>query len=290
MPLEEGQVQVRDLVMGEGTLYDMQMEFNPFVRQVRADQGGPRAWNHGSWSGVEWQQEVVVPLRMIVNGANRDRASWVESNKTGTAAFAAVGDLNEVVELRFALGGTEYVMFGRPRLWEPEMTHIEFGYAYTRAAFVAQDPRIYSGTLHEESTGLPTQTGGLTVPLTVPFTIDGTLTNGRADLVNDGTTNTSVLFRIDGPVEQPWVAIQRPDGTTQQIRMGLDLSASQWLELDTAAGTALLNGLETASQRHRAAWDMDAYPLQPGTNVLRFNGSNFNETAEVTATWRSAWW
>lgn len=290
MPLSEGQVQVRDLVMGPGTLYDLQADFNPLVHQVRANQGGPRAWNHGSWSAAEWQEEVDVPIRMIVNGADRDKPSWLAANQAGAAAFAAIGDLGEQVELRFNIGGGEYLMFGRPRLWEPDLDTIDVGYAYTRAGFTAQDPRIYAGTESTAQTGLPVQSGGFTVPLTVPFTVDGVLSGGRADMVNEGRTATGLQVRIDGPVARPTVVVQQPTGEVQRIRFQLDLGVNQWLDVDTAARVALLNGLPQANQRGRAIWDIDPYPLLPGSSVLRYLAGSFNETTEITATWRSAWW
>jgi len=290
MPLADCQVQVRTLVMGPGTQYRVLPEFNPFIRTARADQGGPRAWNHGSWSGAEWADEAVVPIPLSVGQQGGSIGSWLALHQQLAAAFAPVGDTGEQVELRWVYGGSEYVMFGRPRMVAPRTDHIAVGKAVTQCALVAQDPRIYAGILSSAQTGLPTQTGGLTLPLTVPFTIDGVLTGGRVDLLNAGTTDTALTLRIDGPVLSPTVVIQRVDGSVQQIRFDLDLAAGQWLDISSAARTALLNGLPQANQRGRAIWDIDPYPLQPGTSVLRFLAGGFNVTTEITASWRSAWW
>jgi len=291
MPLEEGQWQVRTLVIGADTSYRLMDASNPFDLTVRADQGGPRAWNHGSWSGAEWANERVVPIRLLVrNLAAQTRAGWLAARHQLAAAFAPVGDAAEQVELRFAFGGEEFVLFGRPRMVEFDATLVGTGQSFVNAGFVAQDPRIYAGTLSSAQTGLPTQTGGLTLPLTVPFTVDGVLTGGRVDLLNAGTTDTALTLRIDGPVLSPTVVIQRVDGSVQQIRFDLDLAAGQWLDISSAGRTALLNGLPQANQRGRAIWDIDPYPLQPGTSVLRFLAGGFNETAAISASWRSAWW
>jgi hypothetical protein len=278
--------------MGPGTPYRVLHPSNPFLRQARSDQGGPRAWNHGSWSGAEWQAEAVVPLRLHARAASRDLAGGLELRHEVAAAFAAVGDSGETVALRFVLGGREHVMFGRPRMSEPELATVGLvdGEFFVSCAFVAQDPRIYAGELSEVSTGLPTQTGGLTLPFTVPFTIPGVLTGGREDLLNEGTADAALLLRVDGPVTDPRIALQRPDGDVQTIRFDLTLAAGQWLDIDTASRTALLNGLPEANQRGRAAWDIDPYPLPPGTSVLRFAASSHNDEALLTARWRSAWW
>lgn len=128
--------------------------------------------------------------------------------------------------------------------------------------------------------------GGLTVPLTIP----GRLTGGYLDLVNDGNTNTGVTVRIDGPATEPRLILRRPDGTVQSIRFLVDLGPGQWITLDTTRRLALLNGSVEANLRGGATWDMDAYPVQPGANVLRFLSADFDETSQLTASHRSAWW
>lgn len=294
MPLEEGQWQVRDLVLGPDTPYRLMDEANPFTLTVRADQSGPRAWGHGSWSGAEWATERVVPIRLLLDAepdaGQSHLAAWREAHLALAAAFAPVGDAAETVELRFVFGGTEYLLLGRPRMVEPDLSLSATGRGFTRAAFVAQDPRIYSGTLNQGSTGLPLQSGGLTVPLIVPFTIDGVLSGGQITAVNDGTTDSALTARIDGPVAQPQIVVQPPDGDLQRIRFEVELKVGQWLDVDTAARSALLNGLPEASQRGRATWDMEPYPLAPGANTIRFLAGDHNEDAELTVTWRSAYW
>ena len=144
--------------------------------------------------------------------------------------------------------------------------------------------------LLEHATGLPLQQSGLTLPFTVPFTIPGVLAGGRLDLVNAGTADTGLRVRLDGPVPQPKLILARPDGSVQRITFNLDLAAGQWLEIDTTSHLALLNGLPQSNQRGNAMWDMDAYPIQPGTNHLRFGAAEYNDTALMTAEFRSAWW
>lgn len=275
--------------MGPGTSYDMQDGFNPFVRQVRADQGGPRAWNHGSWSGAEWMHEAAVPIWVTVNGADRDTASWLTAHQALAAAFAPVGDLAEQVEMRFTLGGQEFLMFGRPRMVQPDLLNAGFGHALTQCGFVAQDPRIYAGTASTGSTGLTQTAGGLLVPFVVPFTVDGTLSGGSLSLVNAGTEATSATLRIDGPVANPRLVIQAPDGSTSTLLVEVTLTAGQWLDIDTVAKTVLLNGLTSSNQFGRTVWGWDPYPLAAGTSTLRFFADAFESAALVTVTHRSAW-
>lgn len=287
MPLTEGQFQVRDLIMGPGTQYEILRGTNPFTRTIRADQGGARAWNHGSWSGVEWMAEAVVPFTLRVLGATRDVGAWVTAHQTLMAAFRPVGESAVDAELRFVFGGVEYLMRGRPRMVEPDITLINSGKSITQAAFVALDPFIYAGAETVAGpTNLPTFSGGLTIPVTVPFTVDGVLVSGFLDLFNAGTADTPLLIRIDGPVQEPRVTLQRDDGVIQTLRFDLDLGVGEWLDIDTGARTVTLNG--TSSRRGQTAGDFPILP--PGTHTILFRAGEFNLDAEMTVTFRSAWW
>lgn len=284
MPLSEGQVRVRDLIMGRSTSYKM-LEFNPWIRTVRADQGDKRAWNHGSWSGVEWSDEAVVPMRVQVLGSSA--ATWLTLDQQLKAAFRPVGEATSDVELRWLIGGVEYVMFGRPRMVEPEAAMLGTGLVYTKAAFVALDPTIYAGVETVTSPLVPPSfTGGLTIPLTVPFTVDGVMTGGSATLTNSGTKETGLLLRIDGPAVEPRVTLERADGVIQTLRIGITLPAGQWLDIDTANRTVTLNG--TTSRRGQTTGD---FPILPsGAHTLIFRTTDANPASELTARFRSAWW
>lgn len=284
MALTEGQVQVRDLVIGAGTSYRFvaKSHFNPLQRNVRADQGGSRAWSHGSWSGAEWTDQVVIPMRLVVLAAGA--AGWMSAMQQLLAAFAPS---NNDIELRFVIGGVEYVMFGRPRLVDPEARMID-GTGYVQAAFVALDPRVYSGVEHSVVLGLPSTSGGLTVPVTAPLTIPATVTAGRATIVNAGTAPVGLKLRIDGPATEPRVLLLTPAGTAI-VRMWLTLTAGQWLDIDTAAKTVYLNG--TASRRGQATGDGIGWPILPnGTAELAFDSPVYDAAALLTAKWRDAWY
>lgn len=282
MPLTEGQVQVGDLIMGRDTSYKL-LEFDPWSRQVRADQGAARAWNHGAWSGAEWQAQAVVPMRIRVLGS--DAATWLALHQALAAAFVPS---STDVELRWVTGGVEYLLRGRPRMVEPEVRTIGRGQVITKAAFVALDPLIYSGDEHSVILGLPSTTGGLTVPVTAPLTIPATVTSGRATITNAGKAPVGLTLRIDGPVVEPRVSLLTSAGTAI-VRMWLTLTAGQWLDIDTAARTVYLNG--TASRRGQATGDGIGWPILPkGSAELAFDSPTYSALPQLTATWRDAWY
>lgn len=515
MPLSPDQVQLvrssGSLLLGPGTPYTVLPGWDPWSRTNRAPQSAERPYSHGSLVGAEWVDEAVVLIPVSVYRSGSTKADWLVAHQQLSAAFTAVGSTGELPELRFEWGGSEFVMFGRPRQVRVTADNIAVGKSVAQCAFVAPDPRIYSAELTTQSTGLPLPQGGLTIPaevattrlrlpgtsgaysstpdhaslditadldiradldpgvwasgvtrqivakwggspgqwsytlrvnatgalqltwsatgaaslaaastavvpelgrravratidvdngaaqrvitfytaptiagpwtqlgspvtqagatsifsgpaalavgslsdgvsdrltgsvyavevrsgiggtiaanpdftartagqtsfadstgktwtvngdakivgstyrggLTAPFTVAGVLVGGSLVLTNLGTTDTSLRARIDGPAVEPRLVLGRPDGTVQILSFDLDLAAGQWLDIDTAARTALLNGLAGSNQRGVADWGMDPYPVQPGPNTLRFASAVYNPTAQITAEHRSAWW
>jgi hypothetical protein len=248
-----------------------------------------RPYAHGSVSGAEWVDEAVVLIPISVYRNRSTKGEWLSAHQRLTAAFTAVGPTAEVCELRFEWGGVEYVMFGKPAQVKVDAENAAVGKSHDQCAFVASDPRVYSASLSSAVLSLPVQQGGLTVPLTLPTTIGGVLVGGRATLTNDGLTASGLTARIDGPVVEPAIILQRPDGSTQSVRFGLTLLSGQWLEVDSTTRTAYLNGSRSANQRPRTTWRMDFFPVLPGTTKVRFAAGEYDEDASLSLSTRSAW-
>lgn len=287
MSLTDGQIQVRDLVMGSGTPYEVLSGTNPFVRAARSGQGAARPRGHGSWAGPEYLAEAVVPLQILVKADSA--AQWLARHRALQAAFRPVGPGEADVEFRYCLAGSEFVMFGRPRMVEPDMQTYS-GDVVTRCGFVALDPLHYSGAERTQTLSLPTTSGGLTLPLTAPLSIAATFTSGRAAIANAGSAEVGLKIRIDGPVFEPRVSLL-VGATTTTLRLFLTVEAGQWLEIDTSdhARTVYLNG--QASRRNFAAADRGNWPSLPtGPAEIAFNASAYSATAQLTVRWRDAWY
>lgn len=232
MALDEDQVHLvgtgRDLLMGAGTRFDVQDSFNPFATQIRTPQSEDRPYAHGALVGAEWLTERVVPIMVIANGASRTVATARAAIQDMSAAFSAVGATGEIAELHFRLNEDpdEFVLFGRPRGIDPDMKNLGLGYAYVSTAFVASDPRIYSGLLTTQSTGLAIQQGGLTIPAEVATTrlrLPGTSgayssTPDHASL--DITGDLDIRADLDPGV---WAS-----GVTRQIVAKWGATSGQW--------------------------------------------------------------
>ena len=256
----------------------MVTHFNPFVRAVRANEGDVRAWNNGAWSGAEFADALTIPMRIVALG--QGAAGFLAAHQAIAAAFAPS---STDLELRFAVAGSEYVMYGRPRLVEPQPRNIT-GVAWYQAAFMALDPLIYSGTEHTQALVLPVASGGLTVPITVPITVAGTVISGRAPITNAGTATVGLRLRVDGPVISPRVSLL-VGSVTSTLSFALTLGVGQWLDVDTARRTVYMNG--TASRRGLTSGD---WPMLPtGTYELAFDASAYDAAAGLTVTWRDGW-
>lgn len=285
MALQDGQLSIRGLVMGKDTPYQV-FDFNPWTRQARAESTG-RAWAHGAWSGAEWQGEAIVPIRVSLTAPSRHGSEWLRLHQQLVAAFRPVGDSGEEVELRWRIGEQEYVLFGRPRSAEVQVDslRVPYGQSRTAFAFAALDPLIYSGTESSTVLSLPTYDGGLTVALTPPVTVDATAVGGTANLTNIGTAPAPLHIRLDGPLEQPWIAVQDEAGNSVLLRFDITLLSGQWLDVDTGERTVLIQGLQSRRGVVSGEWPL----LPPGdAREVEFRASAGSGTATVTH--RSVWW
>lgn len=284
-PTIEGQIELRGVLMGPGTPYRVQ-RFSAWRRGVRANDTD-RSWAHGTISGAEWRSQIVVDIDLHYGAATH--ADWVDLNDAATEAFAPVGDDVADQELRFFRGGREYLYFGRPRVFEPE-TRPGQRRSNTVATFVTTSkPFRFSGDLQTAGpVTLPRFIGGMAFPQLLPHLIESTRVGGQVTIINDGNADAHLLVRIDGPVIEPRISLQRPDGIIQTVTWhDLAIPAGQFLLADTDARTAFLGGLETASQHPGFA----QWPVAPkGTSELRFDAADRNEEALLTATWRHTWW
>jgi hypothetical protein len=281
MALSEGQVQLRNLVMGPDTQYRFPrgQHFNPLVRSVRADQSDKRPWRDGSWSGIELADEAIIPMRVVTLG--QSAAEFMALHQAMAAAFAPSSvDL----DLTFMIGGVEYLMRGRPRLLQPD-SRSQAGHGYYNAAFVGLDPLIYSSTLHTAGLVLPSFTGGLTVAVIAPISVTATVVSGVGAITNAGTAYSPLTIRIDGPCQEPRIAVTDPFSVTNVLRLALTLDAGQWLDIDTLAHTVYLNG--EVSRRGSAYGDWPL--LAPGTSDIAFDAAAYNASASATVYWRDAW-
>lgn len=280
MALTEGQVQVGDLVMGTGTSYIVS-QFNPYNRQVRANQTGDAPWGDGGWSGAEWREVAVVNMSIHIDASSN--AQWQQLHWQLDAAFAPVRTGGDV-ELRWMNAGAEYLMYGRPRMLQPVIRNLRSGQVSSSASFVCPDPAIYSGTEYTAEIGLLHRIGGLSVPFGLPVGISSVVADGEVTLTNSGTADTRLLLHLTGPF--PSARISLITGTSVQA-MYLDtaLGVDDFLDIDTKDKIVLLNGAVSRLADQHGAWPL----LPPGTSTLRFESDVYDAAASLSARYRDTY-
>lgn len=163
---------------------------------------------------------------------------------------------------------------------------IEDGYWQQAAQAVielfATDPLIYSDTLSSITIALAAATSGLTFPLTFPATFGSGGTPSSASVVNAGTATTFPTFTINGPVQTPTI---RNETLGRQLTINIALAAGEFLVVDTANRTVLLNG---TADRYSLLTTAQWFGLAPGGNDLRFSAL-VSSASTATISWRSAW-
>lgn len=236
-----------------------------------------RTGDHGGWASPNYLKERVLELSGAVIAPNRPALVAAIDRLIGSVGLGET-------TLRVAEGGLDrqaaVVRSGevlvdastRSATWSVPLT--------------APDPRRYSTAVGTGSTGLPSTTGGLTLPTAPPLLLDAVTVRGQIDAANDGTIPTRPLFTVSGPVVQPQIITLYPDGTVATLSYSDTLNDGDQLVIDTDAHTAMLNG--TASRRRYLSGTWPEIPA--GAPVaFQFRASSYDSDALLTAEWRSAW-
>lgn len=143
----------------------------------------------------------------------------------------------------------------------------------------APDPRKFGAEL-TATTSLPSSTGGLTVPFTVPFTIDAVTASGQVSLTNPGNVTGPVRLRIDGPVVGP-VVTHVGSGLALVFSTSLDLAAGEFVTVDLERHEVLAQG-----QTSRNGWVTGRgwFGFEAGVNTFSFSAVSGSGTLQVWGT------
>jgi hypothetical protein len=152
----------------------------------------------------------------------------------------------------------------------------------------APDPRRLGSAL-SGSTGLPSASGGLTVPLTVPVVIAETVVSGAVALNNPGTVQGPVVLRIDGPVTGPVITHV---GSGQQLvfASSLTLASNEYLLVDMERHEVLANGQAQATRNQSVLPNGRGWSgFDPGDNTWSWSAATGTAAAKLTVTATPAW-
>ncbi|MEU3665742.1 phage distal tail protein [Streptomyces virginiae] len=237
----------------------------------------PREADHGAWAAP-----VYLSQRPIVLKGKIEAPDLVTLDASMEQLIAAVTLTDTTLTVYDTTPKRATVRRSGAPLIQPLTDRIaEYSLLVTAA-----DPRRYSTTLQTQSTALPSVTGGLSLPLTLPLVISATTVAGSITLTNLGSFPTRPTLSLSGPVVTPTIVAALPSGVTTQILYGADLQTGDVLVIDSNARTVTLNG--TASRR---LYFSGTWPEIPANSSVTYSWSSpvYDAAAMLTGTCRSAW-
>lgn len=234
-----------------------------------------RAHAHGAWMTTPFYEPRELTLtgkmRAPSKTAGRDAADRLFRAVPLTDTRLAVDEhgLRRFVTAR-RLGSVLFDYFNQPSEadWSINM--------------IAPDPFKYGFDENSATLRLAQSTGGLTLPFTVPFTIEAESTTNITTVTNEGNVETYPVYTINGPIEDPVIYVPE---TGERMSFDIVLSPGRYLVVDTKNHTVTLDG---TSQR-QFIMQGDWITLPPGSTEIRLYTASSNPDGSVVITWRNAW-
>jgi hypothetical protein len=181
----------------------------------------------------------------------------------------------------YGVNGDDRVMYVRQE-GEPDIRILSEYEATFSIGLVSPDGMKYGANEKVASTNLPTSLGGLTVPLTVPFSVNAVTVSGRATCENFGTSPAFPRVLVYGPVTDARLTNVE---TGEQLIVGMTLEDGEYMDLDFAAHTAYLNGNASRRGYISGTW----FSLRPGVTQVAFNSPTYSDSASAQIVWRDTW-
>lgn len=288
--LADGQMELRAgtsaaLVIGNGTAYRwtneswIQWWSAPTVRTFDMERGGV----DGLLAGRDLLGSQATPMLVqIIGDSAEDLGDKIDAWK---AACAVSSDL--LVTVRANVLGRTRRRYGRFRIPGEIIPRgkVTIGGHVANAAcqFEALDPITYGDTATSAQCTREIPGAGFEVPFTPPFSLPAATTGGLS-IVNSGNRAGAWQARLDGPLQYPEIT-----HTTSGKRLflsldangGVDLTAGQYVILDSKTRAVLLNG--TSDRRSQLTIDSEWWDHDPGQNDYLLRADDGTGTLTVTA-------
>lgn len=159
----------------------------------------------------------------------------------------------------------------------PQDKHFRHGPVECGVQFLCADPRRYSLAEHTARLTLPVSSGGLQYPLAYPLEY-GTFAVGSLGVVNAGSVVTPLVVTFTGPLAFPVLS-----AGDWRLAFDISLADGESLTVDTAEGTALLNG--SADRLYTIATNSDPVErcvLKPGITNMALTAPSGSGSVAVT--------
>lgn len=158
-------------------------------------------------------------------------------------------------------------------------------YLRYQLVFDREDPRNFAQVEVEvEGDSLEELGGGMTFPLTFPFTFT-TTSGGQAAIVDAGPIGTSPVYEIHGGIVMPTIRIV---DTMEDIVLDVEVAADDYIEIDVANRTVLLGG--TTHREDLVDFNLTTWAdLPPGSSTVQLLGASFDTNAHLVVRYRAAY-
>lgn len=238
----------------------------------------PRGSDHGTWASPAYLRERPITL------AGKIEAPTLADLDIAVEQLLAACALTDTT---LAVYETTPKQVTVRRSGKPLIRYVTDRVAEYSLLVTAADPRRYSTTLQSQSAALPSVTGGLALPITLPITISATTVSGTITLTNEGTISSLPTLTVAGPTIGGFTVVATlPDGTTTQQTYSDTLNAGDSLVLDATSRQVTLNGAVSRRLYLSGTW-----PEIPPQSTVTFSwfSPTYDAAALLTGTVRSAW-
>ena len=152
------------------------------------------------------------------------------------------------------------------------------GFQETLIELLAPDPLFYDPDFVEVQ--LASFEGGMTVPLTIPFTLGTLGTSVTVD--NQGDVSTPLLFTLFGPLENP---VLKNNTTGEEVQVNKNIQAGEKLTIFTGFGEKSVELTDTGGVTENAFSFVTPaskfFQLQQGENDLEYTATSGDGDAFV---------
>lgn len=146
---------------------------------------------------------------------------------------------------------------------------------------IAADPRKFSAPV-TQSTHLPSSSGGLTIPYTIPYSINAVQVSGQVSIFNPGNETGPVTMRLDGPCTGP-VITHVGSGLRLTFAASATIGVGEFWDIDLEAQSVLAQG-QGGPTRAQYITSRQWFGFEPGNNTFAFTAASYSAGALLTIT------
>ncbi|NUQ95297.1 MAG: hypothetical protein HOY79_01600 [Streptomyces sp.] len=249
----------------------------------------PRSGTHGAWASPQYYAARTMTWTVTASAPTQALRDLARS------LLQQALPVSDLAMLRYDEPAPKYMWVrrsGRVTETYPTLRDVTFA-----IGLVAPDPRKYGTARRSLPIGLlpPAPGGGITVPFTVPFTMNQASPPGTAIVTNAGSFQTPPVAVVTGPVAGPTLTNLTSNQTVSWS--GLTLRSGDVLAVDFLNRQAFVNptvistspGMPSSGGTY---WPADVssgwWEITPGNNQLQYGGTA-GAGSTATIYWSDTW-